>query len=98
MPVSRLLYCLGWGILDTEGCNTTDLFVDKYSLIVFSTTLLANPNRHNLVVHIDGCRAALFASSKQSSGLYHTSCLQLGHSFLLRTTAGWRLSAPCKSY
>ena len=63
-------------------------------MIVFSTTLFANPHHHNLFVHPDGHHAALLAILKQSYSLCHTSCVQLGHSFFSCPTYGWRLPAP----
>ena len=83
MPVSWVLYCLGLGIQAAGGGTTTSLFANKIFLLVRSTTLLANPHCHNLVFHTNVCRATFLASSKQSSGLCHTSCLKLGHSFCI---------------
>ena len=81
--VSRVLYCVGWELQATGGGKSRILLLISLSIV------LAAPQHHNLLVHMDGHHAELLESLNQSSGLCHTSCLQLGHNVLSRPTAGW---------
>ena len=85
------------GVLATGGFNTTSLFAEKIALILCSTTLFANPHRHNLVVHPNGRRAEFFSSFNQSSVLCNTSCWRLVHVTGLHPTVSWRLLVPHSS-
>ena len=87
-------FCVGF-------CGLISLFADKFALSLFSTTLFANPHRHNRVIHPAGRRDAFWSSSKQSYGLCQTSCFKLVYFTGLRPTAAWNiqgLRSSCGSF
>ena len=73
--MSCVLYCLGWGLPDTRVGNIASLFAGNVYLIFFSTTLLANPQCLNMVVHPNRYRAAY--------SLCHNYCFTGGTHFLV---------------